>query len=649
MSAGASPLLDKLVSEEIIRPEQREASLNWMARTGDRVEEALLETEAIEEADLLRYLAAQHKTRFVSTEKLAKAEIDRSVLDKLPRKVAERSLVFPVLYAEATGTLSVVTPDPDDIAVLDNVRAVSGVKQVQAFVGRPKAIAAAIAKTYGGDIHAFAKLDRAARQQFSTMMDVFERRLLSEESIVTSLAHEGTSRERTFSAEDMNRSAQGRAVTGSAGGVEGTAYLETLNVLISLVENSRPDLRGHSAQVARLVKKLCERLRLSDAERTSAMIAAYVHDLGKMGAYHLTALNVADYEGHRASASKQYKAPSRLVESIQLPNEVLMAVENMYERYDAQGLPRGIGGKEIPLGARILAIADTYADLTQNPKNPYRKTLRPAQACEVLATNKGKIFDPNLVDLFKLTVTGEDLKARLLADRRLALIIDPDPEETTVLELRLVERGFEVKLASTSEQALKILEAGGVEIVCSELDIKPQDGLQLLEHGRKQRWGQKLPWIIMSGRAVSADAQRAFELGASDVVAKPVSAELLVAKMKQLIEQSAAGAAGSRGVSGSLQEMSLPDIVQVLWHGRKTGSLKIQATGERGEIHFVDGAIYNAMWAKVRGADAFYAMISLNEGEFSLEPSFRAPQQVIKESPEALLLEGMRRLDEGAR
>jgi len=647
MSAGASQLLDKLVLEEVIRPEQREAALNWIARTGERVEEALIETEALQEADLLRYLAAAYKTRFVSTEKLAKAEIDRAVIEKIPRKVAERSLVFPVLYAEATGTLSVVTPDPDDIGVLDNVRAVSGVKQIQAFVGRPKAIVAAIAKTYGGDIHAFAKLDRTAHQQFTNMMDVFERRLLSEESIVASLAHEGTQRERTFSAEDMGRTSHGRTAT--PGGVEGAAYLETLNVLISLVENSRPDLRGHSAQVARLVKKLCERLRLSEVERTSVMIAAYIHDLGKMGAYHLTALNVADYEGHRSSATKQFKAPSRLVEAIRLPSEVLAAVENMYERFDAQGLPRGIGGKEIPLGARILAIADTYADLTQNPKNPYRKALTPAQACEVLATSKSKIFDPNLVDLFKLTVTGEDLKARLLADRRLALIIDPDPEETTVLELRLVERGFEVKLASTSDQALKILEAGGVEIVCSELDLKPQDGLALLEHGRKQRWGQKLPWIILSGRSVSAEAQRAFELGASDVVAKPVSAELLVAKMKQLIEHSAAGAGGARGVSGSLQEMSLPDIVQVLWHGRKTGSLKIQANGERGEIHFVDGSVYNAMWAKVRGADAFYAMITLNEGDFSLEPNFRAPQQVIKESPEALLLEGMRRLDEGAR
>jgi hypothetical protein len=55
------------------------------------------------------------------------------------------------------------------------------------------------------------------------------------------------------------------------------------------------------------------------------------------------------------------------------------------------------------------------------------------------------------------------------------------------------------------------------------------------------------------------------------------------------------------------------------------------------------------MWGKLRGEEAFYAMITLTEGDFSLDPSFKAPQQVIQASPEALLLEGMRRLDEAAR
>ncbi|MES1178262.1 MAG: HD domain-containing phosphohydrolase [Myxococcales bacterium] len=644
-NVGSPRLLERLVADGLLAPEQQEAALNYMQRSGERVEEALLDLKFLEEVALLKYLAALHKTRFVSTEKLAKADIDRLTLDKVPKKLAERELIFPVLFDTASNVLSVVTPNPDNAPALHDIQLASSLKEVRAFVGRPRSVRAAINKAFNGDIHAFATLDRSAHEQFTTMLNVYERNLVSEESLTLSVAREASSGERMLGQQDFTNK---RASSGK--GINDESYLETLNVLVSLIENTRADLRGHSAQVARLIKKICERIGLPESTRAALVVAGHIHDLGKMGAYHLTTLNVAEYEGHRTQAQKQFKAPLRLLEAVQLPREVEQAVEQMYERYDGKGLPEGSSGKEIALGARLLAIADTYADLTQNPRNPFRKTLRPVQACEVLERYKGSIFDPNMVDLFKHTVTGEDLKARLLANRYRALIIDPDPEETTVLELRMVEQGFEVSQSRQSDQALKLLEKGDIQIVVSELDLQPNDGFALLSEARKHPWGQKVPWVIVTGRTGGGrtDAQRAFELGATDYMTKPVSSDLLVAKLKQIIEREAIRGGPARGVAGSLQEMGLPEMVQVLWYGRKTGSLKIRSGANSGEIHFVAGAIYNALWANLRGEEAFFAMLALAEGEFSLDPNFTAPQQVIQDSPEALLLEGMRRLDEAA-
>ncbi|MDQ2646414.1 MAG: hypothetical protein M3020_21550, partial [Myxococcota bacterium] len=261
MHAGNARLLERLVADGLIRAEQQEVVLNLIARSGERAEEALLDAKVLEEAQLLRYLAAQHRTRFVSTEKLAKADIDRVTLDKVPRKLAERECVFPVLYDAEAGTLSVVTPDPDNSTLLHDVQLASGVRDVRAFVGRPRAVRAAIAKAYGGDIHAFATLDRDAHAQFTTMLDVYERNLVSEESLVTSLAKEAVG-ERVLTSDDLE---QGRksAVTGGRSVLTDTAYLETLNVVVTLLENMRPDLRGHSAQVARLMRKIAERIGLS--------------------------------------------------------------------------------------------------------------------------------------------------------------------------------------------------------------------------------------------------------------------------------------------------------------------------------------------------------------------------------------------------
>ncbi len=644
---GNTRLLDRLVSAGTITVEQREAALNVVQSLGERVEEALLEMNAIEEAALLKFIAGEHKTRFVSTEKLAKADIERATLDKIPHRFAEQKTVFPVLFDAETNTLSIVTPDPADVGLVQEVQLVSGARQVRTFVGRPRAVKAAIAKAYGGDIHAFATLDRTAHEQFTTMLNVYERNLVSEETMVQSLATEAVSRERVLSDQDL-AGVRGAQEFLAPNGVNLDSYLETLNVLVTLIENGRPDLRGHSAQVARLVSKISERIGLSDFQRKAAVIAAYLHDLGKMGTYHLTPLNVAEYEGHRAAAQKQVHSPMRLVESVHLPRDVDQILAAMYERFEGGGLPQGIKGKDIPLGARILAIADTYADITQNPRNPFRQTLGPAKACEILKRFVGSVFDPNLVDLFRISVTGEDLKARLLANRYRVLLVDPDPEESTILELRLVEQGFEVRPVRTAEQAVKSMATGDFELIVSELDLDKADGFALLEEARKQPWGKNLPWIVVTARTGRGDAQRAFQLGVLDYLTKPVNSELFVTKARQILDRVASGPR-TRGVSGSLQEMGLPEIVQILWHGRKTGRLHIRKGADAGEIHFVQGSIYNALWASLRGEEAFFAMLNLTDGEFSLEPGFEAPQQVIQGSPEALLLEGMRRLDESAR
>jgi CheY-like chemotaxis protein len=322
----------------------------------------------------------------------------------------------------------------------------------------------------------------------------------------------------------------------------------------------------------------------------------------------------------------------------------------MYERFDGKGFPDKLVGKEIPLAARLLAVADTYADLTQNPRNPFRKVLAPAEAMDVLDKHRGTIFDPSILDLFRALVLGEDMKAKLLANRHRALILEPDPEESTVLELRMVEQGFDVKIARSADAARKLVATEGVEfdLVVSELELPDTDGLAFLSEARKG-WGREIAWIVHTHKQGRTEAQRAFDLGAMDFVAKPVQADVLVAKIKAMLEQRSQSGkgGGAKGVSGSLREMGLPDIVQVLFHGRKTGKLNVKSGGRTGEIHFLEGAIANAVLGNLTGADAFYAMVRFTDGEFALDPSFIPQKRVVAESAEALLLEGMRRMDEG--
>src|SRR6185295_12247130 len=146
-----------------------------------------------------------------------------------------------------------------------------------------------------------------------------------------------------------------------------------------------------------------------------------------------------------------------------------------------------------------------------------------------------------------------------------------------------------------------------------------------------------LTWVVLIRKTDRQTAQRAFDLGVDDVVSKPASTDIFVAKLRQLIERRAARS-GGRGVSGSLAEMGLPDMVQILWHGRKTCALKIQAKGGSGEIHFAEGQIVHGIYGALKGEDAFFKMLTLTEGDFRLDPNFKPSTKTIKASPEALLL-----------
>jgi response regulator RpfG family c-di-GMP phosphodiesterase len=649
VSAKTKLVCDVLVTANVIQASHVEPIHSAAQRSGERVEEAILELGAVSEADMLKALSAHYQVNFVSSERLSKAEVPRAVLDMIPLRFAEKLGVCPIMFDARSHALTVITADPDDLEVMREVQLASGAREVKSVLARPAAVKALMAKAYGGDIHAFALLDRQAHAQFQAMLNVYERNLVSDDSMTASVAREEAktrSRERVLSEKEMARAAEGASRPAGGKGVSSASFLELLNVLVSLLENSRTDLRGHTAHVARLARRMAEKMSLDDASTAALVTAAYVHDLGKMGQFHLTTLNCSEYDGHKIAAQKAVGVPMRLLEAVQLDDETRQALECMYERYDGKGFPRGTSGKDIPLPARVLAICDTYADLTQNPRNPYRKKLFPQEACGILATYKSSIFDPNLVDLFRHTVLGEDLKARLLANRSNALVVDVDPEETTVLELRMIEQGFVVKTARTAEHALKILSEKDTDLVVSEIDLGDSDGLALLAQARASEGGKDVPWVIYTGRPERALAQKALSLGVLDYVTKPAPADVLVAKLRALLDHRATPRA-ARGVNGSLKEMSLPDMVQVLFHGRKGGNLRIRAREGTGEIHFAEGDVVNALWGELRGEEAFYAMLTLKDGEFVLDPAFKAGMRVITASSEALLLEGMRRMDEG--
>jgi response regulator RpfG family c-di-GMP phosphodiesterase len=684
-------ILDKLRDDGRITAPQYESFYHQAKRTGERVEEAILESGAVGEGELMKMVAAMYQTRFVSTERLSKADIERATLEMVPRRLAERLQCVPILYDRRAQTLSVVAYDLDEDIGKQIQVAATGAREVRVFVARPAAVRAALRRFYGGDPHAFASIGSGAG---GLGLDAFDR------------GHEAMGRGSAGGRADAldldfddRTPAMGVAPGGMSGGLPGggiggiggiggldalgglgaappapmayaqpaaaparpappelriempkfevapdfESFLETMSVLVTLLDASRAELRGHGSHVARICKQIAEKVSLSPNERNAVMIAAYLHDIGKASTYHLTALNVSRFDGHRLQAQRSYLAPVRMFESARLPEGAIQILTHLFERYDGQGFPDRQAGKDIAIGARIVAMVETYADLTVNPKNPYRRTLTPKEAVDVMRQLSSTLFDPVLVDVLRQTVIGEsagksDAKTRVL-------VIDPDREETTMLELRLEEAGHQVVIARDRTDAEGAVAQHRFDLILAELEIGTEDGFAICAGLRADPKVKDVPYVFLTRKADGETVARGFELGAADFLPKPASAAVVAAKVTQLIEAGARKRSG--GLAGALRDMALPDVLQALGNGRKTGLLRISSGGQSGEIQFLEGQIANASFGSKAREDAVYAMLALKDGDFVLDPAFKPKDRVMQASIEALLLEGMRRIDEG--
>ncbi len=208
-----------------------------------------------------------------------------------------------------------------------------------------------------------------------------------------------------FSDEDLNLSS---AIAGQAAvALENASlyedlemsYFSTVRALARAIEVKDPYTYGHSERVTDYAMAICRQMELSEWDTKNIKYAAALHDIGKIG----IARKILDKEGSLSDEEFVHiKTHPQLGDSImepvaflQEPREIIL---HHHERWDGNGYPDGLKGEEIPLGARILAVADSYEAMMSD--RPYRKALPMSVALTELEVNAGAQFDPVVVNAF---------------------------------------------------------------------------------------------------------------------------------------------------------------------------------------------------------------------------------------------------------
>jgi response regulator RpfG family c-di-GMP phosphodiesterase len=184
-------------------------------------------------------------------------------------------------------------------------------------------------------------------------------------------------------------------------------FLTSIQVFSSLIELRGANLAGHSRRVADLARRIALRLGLDARETQQIFIAGLLHNIGKIGfSDSMLEMPVPRMNGELLGLYRSYPARGeQLLMPLEDLREAATLVRAHQERFDGEGFPDRLAGLNIPIGARILALASDYDNLQIGTLT--ERQLRPEQAAKIVIESRGKRYDPSVVAAFEEVTTGK--------------------------------------------------------------------------------------------------------------------------------------------------------------------------------------------------------------------------------------------------
>ncbi len=222
-------------------------------------------------------------------------------------------------------------------------------------------------------------------------------------------------------------------------------FMGSIQMLAGAVDEKDPYTRGHSDRVTRYSLLIAKEMNLDSTFMETLQISAQLHDVGKIGIEdHILkkpgALTAEEFEVMKTHTTKG----ANILRPVPQLAEMLPGIELHHEALDGRGYPYGLQGDQIPLLARVIAVADTFDALTTN--RPYQTAHTPEQALQIIQNLAGKRLDPEAVKaLLAVYARGEiriqrfTIKRPIAAPAAAPAPAAPEPIPTPTPEVMAVE------------------------------------------------------------------------------------------------------------------------------------------------------------------------------------------------------------------
>ncbi|MCE5249134.1 HD domain-containing protein [bacterium] len=183
------------------------------------------------------------------------------------------------------------------------------------------------------------------------------------------------------------------------------SFVSSILSLASALEAKDPYTRGHSNRVAFYTTLIARKMEMEEEHIEKIRLMALMHDIGKIGIPDSIIHKRGKLTNNEFNYIRRHPMVGlRIIEPLLAYNPLIGLMKSHHERYDGLGYPDGLSGKNIPLEARIMAVADSFDAMTTN--RPYRAALTREEALDELQKNRGFQFCPKIVDVFTEIVSS---------------------------------------------------------------------------------------------------------------------------------------------------------------------------------------------------------------------------------------------------
>ena len=182
------------------------------------------------------------------------------------------------------------------------------------------------------------------------------------------------------------------------------AYIGVLEILSKYLESTDRYTKGHSIRVSELATEIAIAMGLPRSEVENIRVSGLLHDIGKIEISSEILSKAAELSTEEKELMDQHTAKGAYILSAvgSVLKEVVPIVV-AHHKYFADTLENNVGTDKIPLGARVIAVADAYDAMTTD--RPYRKGMQPWEASQEIVAKTSKQFDPEVVEAFKRVVS----------------------------------------------------------------------------------------------------------------------------------------------------------------------------------------------------------------------------------------------------